>query len=135
MAWCAWAKDACQVEQADLLAPGRKTQVWPGHNPAALAIGAFHAQRMRMNFLTLTDRHVDRRISRVHPAFGNQPQRTTLRRVLAEIDFDVMIARHTLITPASKVIEILLVESADDVRHVVAAVVHRVRNLVRRFYR
>ena len=43
-----------------------------------------------------------------------------------------MIARHTLITAAPKVIEIFLVKSADNVRHVVAIVVHCARDLVRR---
>src|SRR5882724_2549932 len=69
----------------------------------------------------------------MHPAFGNQPQWATLRRISAEIDFDVMIARHPLITTASKVIEIFLVKSADNIRHVVAAVICRMRYLVRRF--
>src|SRR2546425_1170200 len=85
-----------------------------------------------MNLLTLTDRHVYRRIGRVHPAFRNQPQRASLRRVVAEIDFDVMIARHTLIPPASKVIEVFLVKSDDNFRHVVATVIYCVRYLVRR---
>src|SRR6266850_2196294 len=134
-AWCAWAEDASEIEQADLLAPGRKAEVWLGHNPAASAVGYLHAQRLRMNILTLTDRYVDRRISWVHPAFGNQPQRAAFRRVLAKIDFDVMIARHTLIAPAPKVIEVFLVESADNVRHVVATVIYCVRYLVRRLDR
>src|SRR5882672_5632454 len=59
---CTRKENACEIEQADLLAPGREAQVRSGHNPAALAIGDFHAQRLWMDFLTLTDRHVDRRI-------------------------------------------------------------------------
>src|SRR6266508_173787 len=129
-AWCARAEDACQIEQADLLASGGKPEVWPHYDPTALAIRYFHAQRQRVNLLTLTDGHVDRRICRVQPAFGNQPQRATLRRVIAEIDFDVMIARHALITTAAKIIQIVRIKGADDVRHVVAIVVHRVRDLV-----
>src|SRR5882724_5979247 len=128
--WRARAEDVCQIEEANLLAPCRKAQIWFGHNPAALAIGDFHAQRLRPNFLTLTDRHVDRRISRVHPTFGNQPQWATLGCVLAKIDLDVMIARHTLITPAPKIIEILLVQSTDNFRHVVAAVIFGMLYLV-----
>ena len=56
---CAGAEDICEIEQADLLASGRKTQVWFGHNPAALAIGDFHAQWLRMDLLALTNGHVD----------------------------------------------------------------------------
>jgi len=55
-----------------------------------------------------------------------------LRSVRAYIDFDIMIARHTLIAPASKIIEILLVKTADRVCHVVAVVIDCVRDLVRR---
>src|SRR5882672_812215 len=82
-AWCAGPEDICQIEEADLLAPGRKAQIWFGYDPAACAIGYLHAQRLRTNLLTLTDRDIDRRIGWVHPTFGYQPQRTTLRRVLA----------------------------------------------------
>src|SRR6266550_6467849 len=41
-----------------------------------------------------------------------------------------MVARYTLITPSPKVVEILLVKGADDVRHVVAVVVYCLHNLL-----
>src|SRR6266480_4015721 len=70
-AWCAWAEAASEIEQADLLASCGKAEICLGHNPTAVAIGYFHAQRLRMNLLPLTNRYVDRRVSWVHPAFGN----------------------------------------------------------------
>src|SRR5947207_13803654 len=41
-----------------------------------------------------------------------------------------MVARYTLITPSPKVVEILLVKGADDVRYVVAVVVYCLHNLL-----
>ncbi len=79
--------------------------------------------------LSLADRDVDGRISRMHPAVCDQPKRTARRRIVAEIDFDVMIARDALILAAPKGIEIVSVKSADDVRNILAVVVDGLRDL------
>src|SRR5688500_9395365 len=42
-----------------------------------------------------------------------------------------MVASDALITPSPKVIEVLLVEGAEDVRHDVAVVIYSMSNLVR----
>src|SRR5688572_25314971 len=42
-----------------------------------------------------------------------------------------MVARDALITPSAKVVEVLLIKSAEDVRDVVAVVVDGISNLVR----
>src|SRR4029453_12772491 len=61
---CVRAENASEIEKTDFLASGGKAKVRLRHYPASLAIGHFHAQGLRMHFLALTDRHVDRRISR-----------------------------------------------------------------------
>src|SRR6185295_14482070 len=70
----------------------------------------------------------------MHPPFSNQPQRSTLRRIITEIDLDVMVTRDALITTATKIIEILLVKSAYDVGNIIAIVIHCLGDLVRRLH-
>src|SRR6185503_15394420 len=131
---CIRAEDAGEIEKTDFLASSGKAKVRLRHYPATLAVRHFHAQGPRTHFLSLTNRHVDRRVSRVHPPFSNQPQRSTLRYIITEIDLDIMIARYSLVTTAVKIIQVLLVKGADDTGHVVPVVIYCLGDLVRRLH-
>ena len=63
----------------------------------------------------LTHRYVYRRIRWVQPALRYQPQRRMVRNVIAKVNLDKVIAGHTLILSASKGIQILTVERAQNV--------------------
>src|ERR1041384_418227 len=54
-----WLKHVRQVKEADLLAPRRKTHIWPHYLPAAFAIGNFQAERLRLLLLSLADSDID----------------------------------------------------------------------------
>ena len=62
--------------------------------------------------MTLPDCHIDRRIRVVEPAMRDQPERTGGRRIVAEIDLDIMIARHPLVLPTSESFRSFAVERA-----------------------
>src|SRR5690242_980566 len=119
-----------QIEEADLLATGRKTEVWTDDLPATFAVRNFHAQRLCLFVVTLTDCDIDRRIGRVHPAVCDEPERSACRNVVAEIELDVMIARDALVLTATKRVEIFSVDIVDDRSDVLSLIVHRAYDLV-----
>ncbi len=65
----------------------------------------------------------------MHPPVCNEPKRTAGWNVVAEIDFDVMIARNALILTATKRVEIVSVESVYEAGDVLPPVVNSSRNL------
>src|SRR6185369_3713319 len=125
----AWRKDAVQIKEANLLSPGRKTHIRPHHSPTATTVRNFQTQRPRLFLLTLADGDIDRGIGRMHPAIGNQPKRTGGRRVITKIDFDVMVAGHTLIRAATESIQIVSVECIYDAGDVLSFIVDRASDL------
>src|SRR6185369_5067997 len=65
----------------------------------------------------------------------DQIKRTALRRIVAEIHFEVMIAGDALELPATETADGLSVERADEACHILTGVVHRLRDIVRSCYR
>src|SRR5439155_11299819 len=92
----------------------------------------FQTQPLGPNILSLTDSDVDRRISRVHPALRDQPERTALRRLVSQINFDKVIAGNALISASPKSVQILFIESKHHVGDAVAFIIARSSDLVRR---
>src|SRR5688500_474215 len=68
----------------------------------------------------------------MHPAVCDQPERAAGRRVVAQIDFDVVISSHTLIAAAPKRIEVVSVQRIYDIGDVLPVVVDCSRDLARR---
>ena len=128
---CARTKYVGEIEQTNLLSSGWKSEIGPRDNPPAVAIGNFKAQRASMFMLPLADCDVDGRIRWVHPAFGYEIQRAVGRNVIAQIYFDVMIARDALILAASEGVEISIVEIAHNFRYIMAVVIDCTDDLMR----
>ena len=115
---CAGQKDILQVDEAGLLAARREAQVRPGGAPSAVPIRHFEAKSARLLLASLADRNVYRGVGRVHPSLGNQPQRPARRHIVAQINLHIVIAGKPLILPASKGIQVVAIELADDFGHV-----------------
>src|SRR5688572_33083064 len=67
----------------------------------------------------------------MHPAVRDQPERSALRRIVAQIDLDIMVSRHSLILTTPERIEIVSVASVDDARYVLSVVVYGTFDLAR----
>src|SRR6476646_9114818 len=69
----------------------------------------------------------------MHPSLGNQIDRLRFGQFIAEIQLDVMITSHSLISTTTEGVQILFVERRNHVSYILAVVVPRVRDLVRCF--
>src|SRR3984885_2937547 len=127
----AGSKDIGQIKEDCLLSPGGKAQIVPRRNPTAVAIRNFQAQPMRAPPGALSDGHVHRRLSVVDRALRDEKERAAFRRVLAELDFEIMIARYSLILASAKAGQGLTVERANDIGDVLAGVVDGASDPVR----
>ena len=112
--------------------PAGKAQIVLRRDPAAVAVRHFNAQAMGAPAAALRDGDIHRRLGIVNRTLRNQVERAALRRVVAEIDFEIMIARHALELAAAEAAHGFSVERADQVRDVLAGVIHRARDVVRR---
>ena len=95
-------KNIRQIEEDRFLASRRKTEVRLRRDPSAVSVGNFNAHAMRVPAISLRDGHVQRRFGVVNRALRDQIERTALRRIVAQIDFNIMIARDSLILAAAK---------------------------------
>src|SRR6266498_69805 len=68
----------------------------------------------------------------MHPALRNQPQRSILRHIVAEIQLEIMVSCHSLITALTKSAEIFLIELVDDLSYICSSVIPGAGNSVRR---
>src|ERR1051325_3507419 len=119
-----------QIKQTDFLAASRKTEVRTDDLPATFAVRNFHTQRLRLFLLTLADRDVNRRVSRVHPPVRDEPKRTVCRCVVTEIELDVMIARDALVLTATKRVQVFSVYIIDDGSDVLPLIIDSARDFV-----
>src|SRR6202000_1496470 len=71
----------------------------------------------------------------MQPPRSNQPQWTRRRNIRAEIDLDVMIARHALVLPAPERIQILSIDGAQRLGNIISVIVNRARDSVWAFDR
>ena len=55
----------------------------------------------------------------MEPSLGDQIERAVGRNVIAEVDFDVVVARNSLVLSQAEVIEIFSVERAQDSCYIV----------------
>src|SRR5271165_5040129 len=101
-----------EIDQTDLLSSGWKAKIGARDHPAAMPIGNFETQRACLFVCSLADCDVDRGIRRMQPAFGYEISRSARRHLIAQIYFDVMIARDALVLAASKGIEITIIQVA-----------------------
>src|SRR3984957_18122970 len=127
----AGSKDIGQIKEDCLLSPGGKAQIVPRRNTTAVAIRNFQAQPMRAPPGALSDGHVHRRLSVVDRALRDEKERAAFRRVLAELDFEIMIAGYSLILASAEAGQRLTVEGANDIGDVLAGIVDGANNLVR----
>ena len=125
-------KDIGQIEQNRLLAACRKTQVVLRRDPAAAAVGHFNAQAMSAPAIALRNGDIHRRLSVVDRTLRDQVERATLGRVVAEIHFEIVIASQALELATPEAAHGFSVERADQISDVLARVIHRARNGVRR---
>src|SRR3954447_7531229 len=100
---------AGQIKQAYFFTSGGKSEVRSHDFPAATTIRNFQTQRLRLFLLSLADGDINRRVGRMHPAIRDQPQRSVRGRV-AEVELNVMISRHPLVSPALECAEIVSVQ-------------------------
>ena len=127
------AGNVVQSDHDCLILAGGEAERRPADGPAALAVRNFQDEAVRPVVGALLDGGVDRAVGRVNPSGRQQVNRPRLGGVVAEIDLDVMIARHALVLAAAERVEITAVDATDDFGHVVAVVVHGPRDRPRRF--
>src|SRR5512143_756636 len=111
--WRAGPKHTRQIDKTNFLATRGKSQVWPGHDPAAMPIRHLEAQWFCTLIVSLTDGHIYRGIRRMHPTMRDQVERLIRRDIITEVDFYVMIACNSLVSTPTKCVEIPLIEIID----------------------
>ena len=67
----------------------------------------------------------------MHPAFGDEIQRAIRGNLVAEIYFDIVIARDALILAASEGVQVSIVQVAQNICHILSVVVDCASDLVR----
>src|ERR1700721_1087114 len=68
----------------------------------------------------------------MQPSLGDEPQRSGLRQVVAEVDLDVVVSSEALVLAAAKSVEVLAVKFAEKLGHIRTLIVDRLQNGVRR---
>ena len=111
--------------------PGGKAQIVLRRDPAAAAVGHFDAQAVGAPAIALGDGDIHRRLGVVNRTLRDQIKRAALGRVVAEINFKIMIASDALELAAPETAHGFSVERADEVGDILAVVIHRARNVVR----
>src|ERR1044071_3409526 len=97
-------KQICKIEENCLLAPGGKTEILLRDLPPTVSVGHFDAHALRAPTISLRDRDVHGRLSVVNRTVCDEVKRAGSWRVVAEIDFNIMIARQALELAASEVV-------------------------------
>src|SRR5580658_2015003 len=116
-------ENICEIEENRLLAAGRKTEIVLCGDPTAVAIRHLNAQPVGAPAAALRDGDVHGGFRVVDGALRNQVERATFRRVIAEIDFQIVISGYALVLAATKAAHRLAIEIADEVSHVLAGVI------------
>ena len=105
-------KDVGQIEQNRFLAARGKTEIVLRRDPAAVAVGHFEAQPMCAPAIALRDGDVDRRFGVVDRALRDQIERAAGRRIVAQIDFQIVVAGYALVLAAAEAVDGFSVERA-----------------------
>ena len=113
-------EEASEIDEAGLVAACGEAEIGARDFPAAMAVGNFEAERLRMLVTSLRHGDIDRRVGRMQPAARDEPERAARRQIVAQVDFDVMVARDALILAAAEGVEILAVEIAKRFCYIVA---------------
>ena len=109
-------KDIRQIEENGFLAARGKAEIVLRCDPAAVAVRNFDAHALRVPAIALRNGDVERRFGVVDRTLRDQIERTGFRRIIAEIDFEIVIAGYALELSAPKAVERFSVERADDGR-------------------
>ena len=67
----------------------------------------------------------------MQPSLGDKIQRSLGRKILAKVDFDIVISGDSLVLSAPERVKVLAIKVAHDVGHFVAIVVYSPRDLMR----
>src|SRR5215218_9912620 len=124
-------KEAGEIKQNSLFTTGGKAEIRLRNSPATVSVRHFNAHRVCPPATSLCDRNVHGRLGVVNGPVRDQVKRSGCWRVIAEINFDVMIARQALKLAASEVVERFAIASAQEARDVVAIVVDRLFDRLR----
>ena len=79
-----------------------------------LSISDFEGQRPRRLVFALADRDVHRRVRRMQPAMRQQIDRPIARSVVWQVKLNEMIARHALVLPSAKGVEVDVVQRSES---------------------
>ncbi len=91
-----------KIEQNRLLAAGGKAEIRLGGGPSTATIRNFDAHALRVPAIPLRHGDVDRGFGVVNRALRDQIERAGIRSIVAEIDFNVVIAGDALILAAAE---------------------------------
>src|SRR5581483_10928292 len=69
----------------------------------------------------------------MHPALGDQDQRHVSGNIIAEVDFDIVVAGDALVLSASEGVEIFSIQIAQDAGYILPIVVYRAGDRMWRF--
>jgi hypothetical protein len=66
----------------------------------------------------------------MEPTAGDEIHRTFCWKIFAQVDFNIMISRNSLVLTAPKSVEVIAIHVANDTRNVLALIIDRARYLM-----